>query len=235
MKKRTRPTTISVRLRPGENPTGIQAGALVETQLADLAAKFGPKRSDIIAAAVAALHAALIGDPGQSPSPLDDLMARHDLSQSRVVELALFWLWMQNRPSGVSVELPAWPPGLSPDQPAIAHTELSVWFCPACGAYWFDGSPSVSWYAADADEDDDPFLGMASLPAGEEWHRVGCPAQGEDGELITIAEAAKLAGVSAQAMSQRVSRGTLQAHDDPFVAGRRGRRLVRRADIGAKL
>lgn len=50
-------------------------------------------------------------------------------------------------------------------------------------------------------------------------------------ELITISEAAKLAGVTVQAISQRIERGKLDAFIDPFAPERQGRQKVRRSDV----
>lgn len=78
------------------------------------------------------------------------------------------------RRSGVNIRVPAWPDGWHPDTLVVAHATLNVVFCPHCGSYWFDGSPSISWYDRNAGEDDELFLGMASVPAGEEWHEPTC-------------------------------------------------------------
>lgn len=70
----------------------------------------------------------------------------------------------------------------------------------------------------------------AETEMGALWWAALIRAQGD--ELVTIAEAARLAGVSVQAISQRVDRGTLESFFDPFSAGeRQGRRLVRRSDV----
>lgn len=70
----------------------------------------------------------------------------------------------------------------------------------------------------------------AETEMGALWWAALIRAQGD--ELVTIAEAARIAGVSVQAISQRIDRGTLEAFVDPFSTGeRQGRRLVRRSDI----
>lgn len=177
-----RPFTFPVRVRSGENPTSIQPNRLMLRQIDDLSRLVGPKRSHIIAAAIAALYADLIGgDAVGMGDQVEEFASRYGMKFAPVVELALFHLWRQyaglDKPGVVHVALPKRLPSIA-EQPAIAHTDLSVWYCCECGAYWFDGSPSVSWYAAEAGEDDDDlFLGMASLPAGQEWHRDGCPVK----------------------------------------------------------
>lgn len=66
--------------------------------------------------------------------------------------------------------------------------------------------------------------------------RQGQPRAAEDGpnDLITQAEAARLAAVSVQAISQRINAGTLTAYIDPDSQGQRqGRRLVSLAQLMA--
>jgi hypothetical protein len=53
----------------------------------------------------------------------------------------------------------------------------------------------------------------------------------EGDELITIAEAARIRGVSVQAISQSVDAGRLRAYVDPNAGHRQGRRLVRRQQV----
>ena len=53
------------------------------------------------------------------------------------------------------------------------------------------------------------------------------------GNLITLSEAARLRGVSLQAISQAVTRGTLKAYHDPQAPRHQGRRLVLRSDVEA--
>ena len=66
-------------------------------------------------------------------------------------------------------------------------------------------------------------------PMGALWAAAFIRTQGD--ELITIADAAKIAGVSVQAISARIDRGTLKAYTDPTSASRQGRRLVRKSDV----
>lgn len=70
---------------------------------------------------------------------------------------------------------------------------------------------------------------FADTPLGALWWRALLWCEGD--ELITIAEAAKLAGVSVQAISQRIDRGDLRAYIDPAARERQGRRLVRRSAV----
>lgn len=65
---------------------------------------------------------------------------------------------------------------------------------------------------------------------GALWAAAFIRVQGD--ELITITQAAELAGVSVQAISARIDRGTLRAYTDPFAPNpRQGRRLVKRGDV----
>ena len=51
-------------------------------------------------------------------------------------------------------------------------------------------------------------------------------------ELITMAQAAQIAGVTVQAIAGRIDRGALTAYTDPASPGpNQGRRLVRRSDV----
>jgi hypothetical protein len=81
-----------------------------------------------------------------------------------------------------------------------------------------------------------PGLSVYEIPAVWQEHPVGAlwwsafvRSQGD--ELITIAAAAKLAGVSVQAISQRIDRGSLEAFINPLAKERQGKRLVRRSDV----
>lgn len=83
--------------------------------------------------------------------------------------------------------------------------------------------------------------GMASYEIPKIWqeHPVGALwwsalIWSQNDELITISEAAKLAGVSVQAISQRVDRGRLESFVDPLANERQGKRLVRRSDVEQK-
>lgn len=69
----------------------------------------------------------------------------------------------------------------------------------------------------------------ADTPMGALWWAAYIRINGD--ELVSIADAAKLAGVSVQAISQRIDRGTLKAFIDPLAGERQGRRLVRKGDI----
>jgi hypothetical protein len=68
-------------------------------------------------------------------------------------------------------------------------------------------------------------------PLGALWAAALVRAEGD--QLITISEAAALAGVSQPAISARIDRGTLRAYHNPASGSRQGRRLVRRSDITA--
>lgn len=70
----------------------------------------------------------------------------------------------------------------------------------------------------------------ADTDMGALWWQAQLRCEGD--ELVTIAEAAQLAGVSVQAMSQRVSRGKLRSFTDPLAPDRQGKRLVRRSEVG---
>lgn len=69
-------------------------------------------------------------------------------------------------------------------------------------------------------------------PMGELWHLAMIFVSGDD--LITITEAAKLAGISTQAVHGRIARGTITAYIDPNAPAHQGRRLVRRKDFTAE-
>jgi len=69
----------------------------------------------------------------------------------------------------------------------------------------------------------------ADTPMGSLWWAAMVRAEGD--ALVTVAEAAALAGVSVKTVSSRIDRGTLRAYVDPSAPQRQGRRLVRRSDI----
>lgn len=69
----------------------------------------------------------------------------------------------------------------------------------------------------------------AKTDMGALWWAAHIRAIGD--ELITIIDAAALAGVSVQAISARIDRGTLLSFTDPAANQRQGKRLVRRSDI----
>lgn len=64
---------------------------------------------------------------------------------------------------------------------------------------------------------------------GALWWQAVIRIQGD--ELITISQAAELAGVTVQAISQRIKAGSLDAFTDPLAPSRQGRQLVRRGDV----
>lgn len=69
----------------------------------------------------------------------------------------------------------------------------------------------------------------AETDMGSLWWLAYIRASGD--ELITIQEAASIAGVSPQAISARISRGTLRGFVNPQSPERQGRRLVRKSDL----
>lgn len=69
----------------------------------------------------------------------------------------------------------------------------------------------------------------ADSAMGALWWMAYIRATGD--ELITIVQAAELAGVSQQAITARIDRGSLRAFTDPGAKQRQGRRLVRKGDI----
>ena len=72
---------------------------------------------------------------------------------------------------------------------------------------------------------------FSETPVGSLWARAMIWVQGD--ELITIATAARIAGVTEAAIGQRINRGTLTAYINPASSERQGRRLVSRADVEA--
>lgn len=69
----------------------------------------------------------------------------------------------------------------------------------------------------------------ADHPLGQLWHLAMIWLAGD--ELITISEAAKLAGVTTQAIHGRIARGRLHVYIDPNAPAHQGRRLVRRSAV----
>ncbi len=66
-------------------------------------------------------------------------------------------------------------------------------------------------------------------PMGALWAMAFAKTQGD--ELITLTEAAEIAGVTVQAIAGRIDRG-LRAYIDPTAPNpQKGRRLVRRSDV----
>lgn len=88
-------------------------------------------------------------------------------------------------------------------------------------AEWLFAIPGYYAYSIPAE--------WAETDMGTLWWAAHIRAMGD--ELITIAEAADLAGVSVQAISARIDRGTLRAFTDPSAKQRQAKRLVRRSDI----
>lgn len=89
-------------------------------------------------------------------------------------------------------------------------------------AEWLFSVPGSSIYTIPDSFSDTPF--------GALWAAAFIRVQGDD--LITITEAAELAGVTVQAISARIDRGTLKSYTDPMATNpRSGRRLVKRSDV----
>lgn len=89
-------------------------------------------------------------------------------------------------------------------------------------AEWMFSIPGMSRY-------DIPAIWYDS-PMGALWAAAFVQVQGD--ELITIAEAAKIAGVTMQAISQRIAAGKLRAYIDPSAPNpQQGRRLVCRSEV----
>lgn len=91
-------------------------------------------------------------------------------------------------------------------------------------AEWLFAVPGIYSYEIPAQ--------WAETPMGGLWWRAILRTEGDD--LITVAEAAELAGVTVQAISQRMDRGTLKSFTDPFAKERQGKRLVRRSEVAVK-
>lgn len=72
----------------------------------------------------------------------------------------------------------------------------------------------------------------ANTPMGALWWLAILRTEGD--ELITLTEAAQIAGVTVQAISQRIQRGSLRAFTDPFAPERQGRQKVRRSEVAPK-
>lgn len=88
-------------------------------------------------------------------------------------------------------------------------------------AEWLFAIPGESAYAIpDA---------WADTPMGSMWWAALVRAEGD--ALVTISEAASLAGVSVKTLSKRIDAGALRAYVDPSAPQRQGRRLVRRSDV----
>lgn len=91
-------------------------------------------------------------------------------------------------------------------------------------AEWLFAIPGMSAYSI-PDE-------WADSPMGALWWAAYIRVSGD--ELITITDAAKIAGVTIQTISQRIDRGKLKAFIDPLADARQGRRLVRRDDVSPR-
>ena len=91
---------------------------------------------------------------------------------------------------------------------------LAEWLFATPGSYAYE-IPSA-WY---------------ETPMGALWAAALIWTEGD--ELITLKEAAEIAGVSLPAISTRVSRGTLRAFVNPLAPAHQGRKLVRRSDVEA--
>lgn len=123
------------------------------------------------------------------------------------------WLLMARAGLGL-IEIPADPEASEMLKGEVYETcqGLVEWlFCP----------PGTAFYTI-PDE-------WASHPLGQLWHLAMIWLSGDD--LITITEAAKLAGVTTQAIHGRIARGRLQTYTDPNAPAHQGRRLVRRSDV----
>lgn len=69
----------------------------------------------------------------------------------------------------------------------------------------------------------------AETEMGRLWWMAIVRAEGD--ELITVTQAAEMLGISSNAVTDRISRGTLSAVINPSAKQRQGRRLVRRSDV----
>ena len=92
---------------------------------------------------------------------------------------------------------------------------LAEWLFAVPGGYSAYEIPA-SWY---------------ETPMGALWAAALIWVEGD--ELITIKEAAELAGVRTQTISTRVSRGTLTGYVNPLAPRHQGRRMVRKGDVEA--
>lgn len=72
----------------------------------------------------------------------------------------------------------------------------------------------------------------ADTPMGQLWWLAVLRTEGD--ELITLTQAAEIAGVTVQAISQRIVRGSLRAFTDPFAPERQGRQKVRRSEVAKR-
>lgn len=89
-------------------------------------------------------------------------------------------------------------------------------------ADWLFAFPGTSHYTIPAE--------WSETPMGALWAMAFARVQGD--ELITMAQAAQIAGVTVQAIAGRIDRGALTSYADPSAPNpQKGRRLVRRNDI----
>lgn len=89
-------------------------------------------------------------------------------------------------------------------------------------AEWLFAIPDSATYSIPAE--------WADSAMGALWWAAYVRSQGD--ELIPLAEAATLAGVSLSTLASRVNRGAIQSFTDPGAPNpRKRRRLVRRGDI----
>ena len=88
-------------------------------------------------------------------------------------------------------------------------------------AEWLFAIPGSSAYSIPAEWGD--------TEMGALWWAALIRTEGD--ELITLAQAAELSGISLKTLASRVDRGTLRSFTDPAAPNRQGRRLVRRSDV----
>jgi len=106
--------------------------------------------------------------------------------------------------------------GLAPDEDPAEMYEI----CQGM-VEWLFAIPGSSAYSI-PDE-------WSDTPMGALWAMAFAKVQGD--ELITMAQAAEIAGVTVQAIAGRIDRG-LRAYIDPSATNpQKGRRLVRRSDV----
>lgn len=117
------------------------------------------------------------------------------------------------------------PAGEMEEQPALVDVVLLE------SRYSAD-STIVAYRYSTSSHDEDWRIGSlltAMEHAADMRDAISRPDPGDD--WITISEAAQIAGVSVQAMSQRATAGKIATRTDPDANQRQGRRLVRRSEI----
>ena len=67
--------------------------------------------------------------------------------------------------------LVATPPELMFDEPVTATADVTIWWCPDCGATWWEQS-EAHYYDADAS-----LVASATIPEQAEHHIKGCKAK----------------------------------------------------------